>query len=283
MTDAFREAGLTAVLGIGSTPGITNLLARIAADQLDTVERLDVRIGSSDEAPAGAAFAPPYSLRTILDECTLEPMVYEDGAWRAAPPMSGEEAMQFPPPVGAMTAMYTLHSEVALFPVSFGERGLRHASFKIAFPPEFLAQLRLIVDLGLARTDTVKVRAGKGRSAQVVPREALIALLAERQASTASREPNDCDVLRVVARGARDGKDVELVEEMVVRPYTPWRVGAGELDTGVPLAIAGILLARGGHPTGALGAECVFDPHEFLRELTRYGMRASETSTRMLG
>jgi hypothetical protein len=80
----------------------------------------------------------------------------------------------------------------------------------------------------------------------------------------------------------RDGKDVELVEEMVVRPYTPWRVGAGELDTGVPLAIAGILLARGGYPTGALGAECVFDPQEFLRELARYGMRASETSTHML-
>jgi hypothetical protein len=69
---------------------------------------------------------------------------------------------------------------------------------------------------------------------------------------------------------------------MVVRPYAPWRVGAGELDTGVPLAIAGILLARGGHPTGAHGADCVFDPHEFLRELARYGMRASETSTRML-
>ena len=278
----FRDAGLTAVLGIGSTPGITNLLARIAADQLDTVERLDVRIGSSDEAPAGATFAPPYSLRTILDECTLEPMVYDDGEWRAAPPMSGEEAMQFPPPVGAMTAMYTLHSEVALFPVSFGDQGLRHASFKIAFPPEFLEQLRLIVALGLARTDTIKVRAGKGRTAQIVPRETLIALLAERQASTESREPNDCDVLRLVAKGTREGKVIELVEEMVVRPYTPWRVGAGELDTGLPLAIAGILLARGEHPTGALGAECVFDPHEFLCEVARYGMRASETSTRML-
>ena len=241
-----------------------------------------MRIGSSDEAPAGATFAPPYSLRTILDECTLEPMVYEDGAWRAAPPMSGEEAMQFPQPVGAMSAMYTLHSEVALFPVSFGERGLRHASFKIAFPPEFLAQLRLIVDFGLAGTDTIKVRAGKGRSAQVVPRETLIALLAERQASTEGHEPSDCDVLRVVARGTRDGREVELVEEMVVRPDTPWRVGAGEIDTGVPLAIAGTPLARGGHPTGALARECVFDPHEFLRELTRYGMRASETSTRML-
>ena len=72
-------------------------------------------------------------------------MVYADGAWRAAPPLTGEEAMEFPPPIGAMTAMYTLHSEVALFPVSFGERGLRDASFKIAFPPKFLAQLRLML------------------------------------------------------------------------------------------------------------------------------------------
>src|SRR5579883_3027950 len=46
--DAFQEAGLTAVLGIGSTPGITNILARVAADQLDRVDRLDVRIGSGD-------------------------------------------------------------------------------------------------------------------------------------------------------------------------------------------------------------------------------------------
>jgi saccharopine dehydrogenase-like NADP-dependent oxidoreductase len=278
----FRAAGLTAVLGAGSTPGITNLLARIAVDQLDTVERLDVRIGSSDVQPAGATFAPPYSIRTILDECTLEPMVYDDGAWRATAPMSGEEAIQFPSPVGAMTAMYTLHSEVALFPVSFGARGLRHASFKIAFPPEFLAQLRLIVDIGLARTDTIKVRVPKGRVAQVTPREALIALLAERQAPLESREPGDCDILRVVAYGTREKKAVELVEEMIVRPFAPWRVGAGEIDTGAPLAVAGILLARGGHPTGAHGAERVFDPHEFLRELTRYEMRASETTTRML-
>ena len=85
--------------------------------------------------------------------------------------MTGQEAIDFPPPIGAMTAMYTLHSEVALFPVSFGERGLRHASFKIAFPPEFLAQLRLIVDLGLARTETdqgrARARAGRRRSFRV--------------------------------------------------------------------------------------------------------------------
>ena len=293
--DAFAAAGITAVLGIGSTPGITNILARVAADRLDRVERLDVRIGSADlrASASDAPFVPPYSIRTIFDECTLEPMVYRNGRTSAVPPMTGQEPIEFPAPVGRVTAMYTLHSEVALFPVSFRERGLRHVSFKIAFPPEFLAQLKLLVGIGLADTEPIVVRmAGSRETAQVAPRELLVALLMRQaqQVSTSSGaamtgEPNDCDVLRVVAQGTKDGSPVTLIEDMVVRPYKPWKVGAGDLDTGVPLAIAGILL--GGDeaqrmPKGVHGAELVFEPHGFLRELAPYAMRATETTTRAL-
>ena len=282
--DAFAEAGLTAVLGIGSTPGITNVLARLAADQLDTVERLDVRIGSADLRSGDVSFAPPYSIRTILDECTLEPMVFANGKTRAAAPLSGQEPIDFPAPIGPVTAMYTLHSEVALFPVSFGDRGLKHASFKIAFPPDFLDQLRLLVDLGLANTSAISVRgARKGQTAQVAPREMLVALLRQRADILPAGEPDDCDVLRVVAAGIRDDVPMELTEEMVVLPYKPWGIGAGDLDTGVPLAIAGILLASGeARLPGAHGAERVFDPAAFLRELARYGMHARETLTRTI-
>ncbi|HEY7339413.1 MAG TPA: saccharopine dehydrogenase NADP-binding domain-containing protein [Ktedonobacterales bacterium] len=281
---AFAEAGLTAVLGIGSTPGITNVLARVAADQLETVERLDVRIGSADLRSGDVPFAPPYSIRTILDECTLEPMVFAESKMHAVAPLTGQEAIAFPAPVGQMTAMYTLHSEVALFPVSFGERGLKAASFKIAFPPEFLDQLRLLVDLGIANTAPLVVRSTrKGQRVQVAPREVLVALLQQRASSLPPGEPNDCDVLRVVATGTQAGVPMELTEEMVVLPYKPWSIGAGDLDTGVPLAIAGILLASGeARLPGAHGAERVFDPAAFLRELARYGMHAHETLTRVI-
>ncbi len=282
--DAFAEAGLTAVLGIGSTPGITNILARVAADQLDTVERLDVRIGSADLRTGDVPFAPPYSIRTIFDECTLEPMVFADGKTRAVPPMTGQEPIIFPAPVGPVTAMYTLHSEVALFPVSFGERGLKHASFKIAFPPEFLDQLRLLVDLGLADTSAIDVRGTrKGQLARVAPREVLVALLQQRASTLPTGDPDDCDVLRVVAAGTKNGVPVELTEDMVVLPYKPWGIAAGDLDTGVPLAIAGMMLASGAaRMPGAHGAERVFDPAAFLRELAHYGMHAQETLTRSL-
>ena len=95
----FREAGICGVLGIGSTPGITNILARVALDQLDRVERLDVRIGSGDFRPKSSSrssFVPPYSIRTIFDECTLEPMVFRNGRWSALAPMSGHEVVDFP-------------------------------------------------------------------------------------------------------------------------------------------------------------------------------------------
>ncbi len=87
------------------------------------------------------------------------------------------------------------------------------------------------------------MRGARGQTAQVAPREMLVALWRQRGALPAG-EPDDCDVLRVVAAGMRDGVPMELTEEMVVLPYKPWGIGAGDLDTGVPLAIAGILLAR---------------------------------------
>jgi lysine 6-dehydrogenase len=280
--DAFAAAGVTAVLGIGSTPGITSVLARVAADQLDTVERLDVRIGSADFRAGDTPFAPPYSIRTIFDECTLEPMVYADGESHAVRLLTGHEEIDFPAPIGRATALYTLHSEVALFPVSFGARGLREASFKIAFPPRFLEQLTLLVDLGLAGTKPVEARGvERGRKVKVAPRELLVALLQRREVPAGA--PDDCDVLRVVAVGTKDGAAVELREEMVALPYRPWGIAAGDLDTGVPLAIAGILLASGeARLPGAHGAELVFEPRRFLAELARYGLHAQETITRTL-
>lgn len=278
---AFRAAGLTAVLGIGSTPGITNLLAAIAVESLDRVERLDVRIGCSDGSVAGDTFVAPYSIRTIFDECTLQPMVYRAGRWSPVAPMSGQEEVDFPAPVGRAVAMHTLHSEVALFPTSYRDRGLRHVSFKIAFPEAFLAQLKLLVHMGLASTNPVSVH-GPAGAVEVAPRELAVALLATQSAPGAG-ELADCDVLRVVARGTRDERTVELVEEVVALPYKPWAAAAGDVDTGVPLAIAGILLASGAVlSTGAVGAELAFDPHVFLRELQVFGLRARETVTRSL-
>jgi len=268
-----EAAGITAIVGMGGTPGITNLLARAAVDKLDRVENIKVQLGCSDSTPSTAPLVAPYSIRTILDECTKEPQVFQDGIWYAQQPLSGEEEMVFPLPVGRATAMYSLHSECATFPISFREKGIRHVSFKIAFPTDFITKLKFLVGLGFGSAEPISVQGVK-----VSPREVLAKLL--DMAPAEDVEPQDCDVLRVVAAGEADGQRVEITNQMVVLPYRRWGISAGALDTGVPLAIAGRMLANGEITRrGCSGPELCVPVASFFRELARFDMHVTETRT----
>jgi lysine 6-dehydrogenase len=259
--DDFRRAGVTALLGMGSTPGITNVMAGALASGLDAVESVHVRVGCVDRSASGP-LPVPYALDTVLDEFSLEPMVFEAGAARAVPPMSGAETIDFPEPVGRAEAIYTLHSEVAMFPRSFP--GLRDASFKVAFEPAFVAKVRFLVELGFASREKLDGAAS--------PRETLLAVAARQPQPSGA--PNDADHLRVTLAGRGDGRAVRRQGDLTVTPHDRWGVAAGALDTGVPLSIAGQLLAS--HAIAEPGVLCpeTSVPHElFFEMLERRGLR----------
>jgi lysine 6-dehydrogenase len=268
-----EAAGITAILGMGGTPGITNLLARAAVDKLDRVDSIKVQLGCSDTTPSPAPLVAPYSIRTILDEFTKQPQVFQDGEWYPQQPLSGQEEMVFPLPVGRATAIYSLHSECATFPLSFRDKGIRYVSFKIAFPSDFMTKLKFLVDLGFGSEEPIDVR-----GVRVSPREALARLL--DIAPVENVEPQDCDVLRIIATGEAGGQQVEITNQVVVLPYRRWGISAGALDTGVPLAIAGRMLAHGEITRrGAFGPEMCVPVEPFFRELARYDMHITETRT----
>lgn len=273
MTAQAEAAGITAIVGMGGTPGVTNLLARAAVDQLDKADSIKVQLGCGDETPSTAPLVAPYSIRTILDEFTKEPQVFQDGTWYPQKPLSGVEEMVFPLPIGRATATYSLHSECATFPVSFRDKGIRHVSFKIAFPPDFMTKLKFLVDLGFGSAEPISVQGVK-----VSPREVLAQLLDMVPAEDV--EPRDCDVLRIVAAGETNGQPVEITNQIVVLPYRRWGISAGALDTGVPLAIAGRMLANGEITRrGCFGPEACVPTAPFFRELARYDMHVTETRT----
>jgi saccharopine dehydrogenase-like NADP-dependent oxidoreductase len=258
--DDFEKAGVPALLGMGSTPGITNVMAGELARGLDSVEAIHVRVGCVDRSASGP-LPVPYALDTVLDEFSLEPMVFRNGSAEAVAPMSGREAIEFPSPVGKVEALYTLHSEVAMFPRSFP--GLREASFKVAFEPEFTSKVAFLVELGFASRNEV---------AGCSPREMLLALAAGQ--TVPAGEPADCDVLRVDLEGRLDGAAVRRRGEMVVLPHPEWKVAAGSLDTGVPLSVAGQLLASGAIDTpGVLCPELGVPAELFFDMLERRRMR----------
>jgi saccharopine dehydrogenase-like NADP-dependent oxidoreductase len=273
MSAQVEAAGITAVLGMGGTPGITNLLARAAVEKLDRVDSIKVQLGCSDDTPSTAPLVAPYSIRTILDEFTKQPQVFQDGVWYPQQPLTGQEELIFPLPVGRATAIYSLHSECATFPVSFRDKGIRHVSFKIAFPSDFLTKLKFLVDIGFGSDEPINVRGAK-----VSPREVLAKLL--EMAPVEDVEPRDCDVLRVAVVGLAGGQQVEITNQVVVLPYRRWGIGAGALDTGTPLAIAGRMLANGEVTRrGASGPELCIPVQPFFKELARFDMHVTETRT----
>lgn len=266
LDDEFREAGLLALLGAGSTPGITNVMARYAADKLDHVEAIAIKVGAADLAPS-SRFSTPYSLDTVIDECAMSPYIFEDDHWVELPPFSGAECVTFPSPIGASTAHYTLHSEVATFPLSFKSKGVRHVTYQLALPEELVRTIKTLVDLNLTDDGPRDVK-----GVTVRPRDVLRAVLRPRTAPNA-KTPNDCDCLRVEVSGTRSGRPITVTLESLIFPHEAWHAGAGARHTGVPSSVLAQMIASGAiKERGTRSPEECVPPIPFFEELAQRGI-----------
>jgi lysine 6-dehydrogenase len=131
----FQRAGLTAILGMGCAPGITNVLTRAAVEKLGGAKSVKIRVGTKDFNPAPGF---PYSAKTITEELTLAAWIVEGGKFKQVPPRTGWERVKFPEPVGAQWLVRTRHSEVATLPVVFN---LRQCDFKVGFDRQFVSDV----------------------------------------------------------------------------------------------------------------------------------------------
>ena len=135
----FGDAGSTALLGMGSAPGKTNLLARAAVARLGEEPRsLEIWAATRDPAAAGHPFPITYSAQTLVEELTRPPMVLTGGELREAEPLSGRAERELPE-LGRVEAIYTLHSELATLPEAFPT--LEEASFRLSLPDGLVEKL----------------------------------------------------------------------------------------------------------------------------------------------
>jgi lysine 6-dehydrogenase len=236
----FREAGLLALLGMGSSPGKTNVMALHAVRALGgKPDRIDVMAAGRDlDPPAGVSF--PYSPRTLVDELTLSPVVVRDGEPVEIEPLTDGGELDLPRPVGRARTIYTLHSEVRTFPASLG---CASCSFRLSLAPEVLDHVR-----ELAGASDAEVEA------------------AARAAASASARTVSVHVVEA----ARDETNVRVTA--LTRPMRAWGLGGGVVSTAAPAAAVVRLLARGRiSARGALPPERCVEPEELFAELERRG------------
>jgi len=243
----FVRNGLLALLGIGSAPGKTNLMAARAVRELDgRPESLHVSAAGRDmEPPPG--FTVPYSLQTLLDEVTMRPVVLVDGAPAQIDPLRDGGRVDFGEPVGAAETIHTLHSELRTFGESFGPVA---ASFRLSLSADLLSTLR-----DLREAPEAEIR---------------------RMAADAT-PPSGRTVSVHLVEASFDGREVRI--RAVTEPMEHWGLGGGIVSTAAPAAAAIRLLARGRiESRGALPPERCIEPDEMFEELERRSCRFEITT-----
>ena len=170
MAEQWEDSGNLALVGIGVEPGLSDVLARYAADELFTsIEEVGVRDGAN-LVVRGYDFAPSFSIWTTIEECLNPPLVWErERGWFTTEPFSEPEVFRFPGGIGPVECVNVEHEEVALIPRWVD---CERVTFKYGLGAEFIDVLKTLHQLGLDRTDPVSVR-----GVQVAPRDVVAACL----------------------------------------------------------------------------------------------------------
>jgi lysine 6-dehydrogenase len=251
----FKKVGTTAVLCMGASPGMTNIAAAEGAKKFDTLEEIRVRTG----AKGGKGFA--YTPRTILDECMVKPMVFQDGKHIQLEPFTGFETYRLPDPVGEVEGFYSIHSETLTFP-TYINKGVKQVSFKVAFSSSLVNMLKVLKELGFLSSDPISIK-----GAQISPREFLDTFLGMQKLPETLDEYKS---FRVELIGLKNGKKTHWAYETVVESNREWGVKATAVWTGVPASIAGLMLARGEiKQAGVFPPEGILDSGKFIAELQK--------------
>jgi lysine 6-dehydrogenase len=242
LSSEFEQRGRLALLGIGSAPGKTNLLAVRAVRELPgrPVSISVLAAGRDLDPPDGVSF--PYAVRTLLDEITMAPMALINGRPQEMRPLQDGPTADFGDPIGEADTIFTLHSEVLTFGDSFGAPNV---TFALSLSPKVLESLKELTG------------ASEERIAEVA-----------RSASPPSANTLSVHIVEVA------GPETVIRARSVTPPNEAWGLGGGIVSTASPAAAAVRLLARGSITgRGALPPESCIDPDEMFAELEGRGVR----------
>jgi lysine 6-dehydrogenase len=270
MDSIAREAGVTAVLGAGESPGMTNIMCAASAKELDAVEEIRIRVGAretTDQKSDRLVF--PFAVSTVFDEYSKPPIMFLNGQFQEVECLSGAEEVQFAGPIGKQACHYSIHSEIATLPLSI--KGIRTVDFKLGISEDIYRAIKPLVDAGMADMNPIEFRGHR-----VSPRDFAVAFLTSRASDT---EPSRHVGLKTEVLGTRKGKRIRQTRELVGGPSETLRVrNATALLTGIGASVsAQLILAGDVGKTGVMAPESCIPPSKYLNELEKRKIRLTKS------
>jgi saccharopine dehydrogenase (NAD+, L-lysine forming) len=266
MAEAWEERGRLALVGIGVEPGLSDVFARHAADEMfSQIDEIGVRDGANLVVD-GYDFAPTFSIWTVIEECLNPPVVFQaDRGWFTTPPFSEPEVFTFPAGIGPVECVNVEHEEVLLIPrwVKAGR-----VTFKYGLGEEFIGVLKTLRKLGLDSTTPVAVG-----GARVCPRDVVAACLPDPATLGDKMSGLTCAGTWVTGTGKNGAPREVYLYHVVDNAWSMAAYGSQAVvwQTAVNPVVALELLDSGAWSgAGVLGPEAL-PAAPFLELLTDYG------------
>jgi saccharopine dehydrogenase (NAD+, L-lysine-forming) len=266
LASEWEERGLLALVGMGVEPGLSDVFARYASDQLfSTIDEIGVRDGSNLVVD-GYDFAPTFSIWTTIEECLNPPLIWEKGrGWYTTEPFSELEVFNFPSGIGPVECVNVEHEEVVLVP-----RWLEaeRVTFKYGLGEQFIDVLRTLHMLGLDRTTPVDVQ-----GTRVSPRDVVAACLPDPYDFGENMHGVTCAGTWVTGIGKNGAQREVYLYQAVDNDWSMSHYGSQAVtwQTAVnPLVALELLESGAWSGEGVLGPEA-FAPQPFLDRLNESG------------
>jgi saccharopine dehydrogenase-like NADP-dependent oxidoreductase len=273
--EAWKAAGVAAVLGLGADPGISNMLCKAVAERLDRIDRINLYWAAENFAAESPVLVPPYSLRTVLAEYANPSQQFFGGKLTEMPPQSGKETLVLPAPWGKTEFMHTQHSEPLTVPFADGirDKGIREFTWKLHLPAREHEAWIALCKAGFGDFEDPLEIGG----AAIRPADFLDALIKRNIARKGQLipPPQIHELHLAIGEGVRAGQPATLNCALIGSPH-PAHAAYSDPGTSMGLSIGVKLMLETPTKPGVWGPEEYFPVAPFLDELRKRHFTVAE-------
>jgi len=272
LSEMCKKAGISALVGMGEEPGMSDVFAMHAASKLDVAHEAHVYDGDNASVE-GLEFFSLWSPVDLLDETSVPAAVFKDGKIEFIPPLSARQVYDFPKPLGPLPVYKTNHDETYFMPM--GIKSLKQASFNIGIDDGFAHASTLFRKWGLLGKEPLNVR-----GTMVVPQHLVASLLPTPSSFGDKVKGHTCFVVEVI--GEKKGKKTKVKMWIMMsheEAYKLQKTNAGAYFVGTGGAIATEMLIDGEVKEKGFVIPEQLSPASFLARMKKRNIKVNEEIT----
>ena len=266
--DRFREAGLTAILGSGFDPGVTNVFCAYALkhwfEEITTVDIIDANAGDH-----GLPFATNFNPEINIREITANGRFWEQGEWKEIPALSVSRDFDFPDNEIGSRKIYLLYHE-ELESLAKNLPGLQRIRFWMTFSDKYINHLKVLENVGMTAIEPIEFD-----GQQIAPLQFLKNVLPDPASLGPLTKGKTCIGCLITGRSKKSGElETKFIYNICDHQecYREVKSQAISYTAGVPAMIGARQLVSGAWIKPGVWNVEQLDPDPFMDDLNAWGL-----------